>query len=485
MIRRLVVFGASGDLTGRFLLPALAQLSATSKLPNDFTILGAARKEWDDGAFRRYADEQLEEHAAHLTATVRQTFVDGLSYRPVDVTNQLSVRHVLEAVCDGQVTEPLAAYLALPTGLIPPAVAALGAAGLPPTSRIAVEKPFGDDLEGARQLNALLAEVLGDDWEQTVFRVDHVLGMTTAQNILPLRLTNRFPETLLNSQHVAEIEVLWEETLALEGRAGFYDRSGALKDVIQNHVMQVLCLIAMERPADEINDSSELCSTDELRRCKLELLRSVRELSVASVVRATRRARYTAGQLADAGGADGRQVPDYVAEDGVDLERNAETFAEVVLAVDNERWAGTRFRLRAGKALSARRKGILVHLRPSSRRQFPLNPAADDLTDGDRLWIGIDGPNELSLSLNALSPEGSADLTTLTLTGPPPNASLSPYAHVLLNLLQGKSNLSVGSQGAEQAWRILTPVRAAWDQNLVPMEEYRAGSAGPSRRPWP
>jgi glucose-6-phosphate 1-dehydrogenase len=481
MIRRLVVFGASGDLTGRFLLPALAQLSAAGELPDDFAVLGAARKGWDDNAFRRHADEQLEQHGADVPARVRKALVDRLRYRPVDVRDHGSVGAVIGAVSDGQDMASLVAYLALPSGLIPPAVTALGAAGLPPESRIAVEKPFGEDLQGARDLNALLAAVLGEDWEQAVFRVDHALGMTTVQNLLPLRFANRVPEALLNSEHVAEIEVLWEETLGMEGRAGFYDRAGALKDVMQNHMMQVFCMVAMQRPDGGDDGSREMFPAHELRQRKLELLRAVRELSVDDVVRTSRRARYTAGRLADSGGADGRQVPDYAAEAGVNPDRNTETFAEVVLAVDNERWSGTRFRLRAGKALAARRKGILVRLRSEPPLPFQGGTAADDSTYGDRLWIGVDGPNDLSLSLKALSPQGSPGLAPLTLTGRQPESSLSPYAHVLLNLLQGRSNLSVGSEGAEQAWRILTPVRQAWDRNLVPMEEYPAGSEGPSR----
>jgi glucose-6-phosphate 1-dehydrogenase len=472
MIRRLVLFGASGDLTGRFLLPALAQLSAAGELPGEFTVLGAARQGWDDDAFRVHANDELEQHAADVPTAVRQALVRRLSYRSVDVTDRAGVREAIEAVSGEDGSDPLAVYLALPTGLIPPTVTALGPAGLPAGSRLAVEKPFGEDLGSARQLNAVLADVLAPHADQAVFRVDHALGMTTVQNLLPLRFANRFPEALLNSQHVAEIEVLWEETLALEGRAGFYDRAGALKDVMQNHMMQVLCMIAMERPAGEDNASPGLFAADALGRRKLELLQSVRDLSLEDVLRTSRRARYTGGRLADSGGADGRLSPAYVAEDGVDQDRNTETFAEVVLAVDNERWSGTRFRLRAGKALSARRKGILVRCRSP-------HPASHGV--GERLWIGIDGPNDISLTLNGLSPDNDASLAATTLTGPQPSSTLSPYGRVLRNLLQGNSDLAVGGEEAELAWRILTPVREAWDQNLVPMEEYPAGSAGPPR----
>jgi glucose-6-phosphate 1-dehydrogenase len=468
MIRRLIIFGASGDLTGRFLLPALAQLSAAGELPDDFTVVGAARTGWDDDAFRGHAQAQLDEHAADVPRSMRNRLLPRLRYRQVDVTDPASVVAALTST-GGARDDPVVAYLALSTGLVAPAVQSLGTADLPAGSRLAVEKPFGEDLQSARELNMLLADVLGDSGARDAFRVDHALGMTTVQNLLPLRFANRFPEALLNAEHVAEVDVLWEETLALEGRAGFYYRAGALTDVMQNHIMQLFCIIAMERPNGA--GTGVQFPADALSRRKVELLRSVRQLSVGEIVATSRRARYTAGRLAGSGGAVSRHVPDYTAEDGVDPGRNTETFAEVVLAVENDRWAGTRFRLRAGKALAARRKGILVRFRPPGHEQC----------DGDRLWIGVDGPNDVSLTLNALPTQSATSLAPMTLTGPQPGSRLSPYAHVLLDLLRGSSDLSVGAEEAEQSWRILTPVREACNLGIVPMEEYRAGGEGPSR----
>jgi glucose-6-phosphate 1-dehydrogenase len=238
MIGRLVIFGATGDLTRRFLLPALAQLSAAGQLPPGFTVFGAAPTRWDDGAFRVNAREQLEQHAGDIPADVREALVKRLHYRPVDVTDPASVVVVLCAATgdSDEARLPVVAYLALPTALIPPAVTALGQATLPTGSRIAVENPFGEDAQAARELNALLAEVLGGDVESVIFRVDHALGMTTVQNLLLLRFGNRVAEPLWNGQHIEEIQVLWEETLALEGRAAYYDHAGALRDVMQSHM---------------------------------------------------------------------------------------------------------------------------------------------------------------------------------------------------------------------------------------------------------
>lgn len=475
MIGQLVVFGATGDLTGRFLLPALAQLSAAGALPDGFTVVGAATESWAEGDFRRFAVDSLEQHGLTVPYATRQALSDSVHYRPVDVTEPESVAAVLGAASELAGAEaPVAVYLALPTALMAPTLAALGETQLPQGSRIAVEKPFGEDLDSARELNALLAETVGEDWKSAVFRVDHALGMTTLANLGALRFDNRMFEPVWSSEHIDEVEVLWEETLALEDRAGFYDGAGALKDVMQNHMMQVLCVAAMERPeeppssADSRSRAGGSFETAAMRRSKIEVLRAVRPLSPADVVRRTRRARYSTGRLAASGGADGRMVPDYAGESGVDPDRGTETFAEVVLNIDTPRWEGTRFVLRAGKALPERRKGVRVHFRPVAG------------TPGNDLWVGIDGPDDVILTLKGVPPDHASPSAPMTLAGPQPTGALPPYAEVLLNLLQGRSNLSVGAEEAEEAWRILDPVRRAWDEDRVPLLEYPAGSAGPS-----
>jgi glucose-6-phosphate 1-dehydrogenase len=421
VIERLVLFGATGDLAGRFLFPALARLFSGGHLSDGFEVTGTAREELDEEAFRQHVDERLAEHAGDVPVEARETLLRSLRYRAADVAEPASVASLL-----GDSASAVAAYLALPPKIYPAAVEALSRAGLPAGSRIVLEKPFGESLESAVSLNGLLAEVAG---EEAVFRVDHVLGMATAQNLVALR-RNRALEPVWNGAHVEQVEVLWEETIALEGRASFYDAAGALKDVVQNHVLQVLCLVALEPPADE----------RDLTRRKIDVLRSARVLS-------SRRARYSAGDLAS-----GQAVPDYADEDGVDPERGTETFAEVALALDDERWRGTTFVLRAGKALRRRRKQVALRFR-------------DHATE---LRIGIDGPTDIVLRLgdNALR-------------GEPPTAALPAYANVLLDVLVGGSALSVSADEAEWAWRVVAPVLDDWRTSRVPLEEYAAGSDGP------
>src|SRR5688572_8322319 len=350
MLDRLLLFGATGDLAGRFLLPALAELQAERAIPDTFRVVGAARERLSDAQFRRHAAGRLGEFAKDVPETARESLLARSFYCPVDLgANDVaaSLRALLGGSSDGADARPIAAYLALPPRMFVPAVTALGEAGLPAGSRIVVEKPFGESMEDARALNRLLAAVTSSR-ESAVFRVDHTLGMATVHNLLGLRLANRILEPLWNGIHVARIEVLWEETLALEGRAGYYDGTGALKDVLQNHMLQILSLVAMEPPLS--------LGERDLRDRKVDALRSVCTPSPEQVASRTRRARYTAGRLAGTGGAADRDVPDYASEPGVDPARRTETFAEVVLELDSWRWAGTQFVLRAGKALSQRRK---------------------------------------------------------------------------------------------------------------------------------
>jgi glucose-6-phosphate 1-dehydrogenase len=461
MIEKLVLFGATGDLAGRFLLPALAALHAAGKLPGGFHVTGAAREELDDAAFRNAAAERLEEHAGEVPAGSRDGVVRMLRYRPVDIREARSVAALFDAG-----GPPAAAYLALPPSVFPAAVTSLTEVGLPAGSRIVLEKPFGEDLESAVELNHVLARAPGGQGERVVFRVDHVLGMASVQNMLAMRLGSPVLEAIWNSRHIDRVEILWEETLALEGRAGYYDTAGSLKDVMQNHMLQVLALIAMEPPATP--------GERDLRDRKFDALRTIQPLGRTEIASRTRRARYSAGRLAGSPERSGETVPAYADEDGVDPERGTETFAEVVLEVEGERWAGTPFLLRAGKALSRRRKMAVLRFRNATQL------LADDAGEpASELRIGIDGPEEIALHLIGGAPESPVPLA---LTAPPPASDLPPYGRVLLDILTGGSTLSVRGDEAEQAWRVVTPVLEAWNEDLVPLEEYPAGSAGPPPR---
>jgi glucose-6-phosphate 1-dehydrogenase len=302
----------------------------------------------------------------------------------------------------------------------------------------------------------LLAQALD---ERHVFRVDHFLAMSTVQNILGTRLANRVLEPIWNSAHIDEIEIVWDESLALEGRAGYYDHVGALKDMVQNHLLQLLCLVAMEPPIS--------LGERDLRDRKVDVLRSVRPLEDDDVATSTRRARYRAGRVGD------RDIPAYVDEDGVTPDHGTETFAEVVLELDSWRWSGTRFRLRTGKALRRDRMEVVVHFRPAPHHPFDQMPAPN------RLHFGLD-PEGLSLELTGTGAGASLSLVPLTLSAEMQPPELPAYGRILLDVLRGDATLSIRGDEAEEAWRILTPVLDGWSRDVAPLEEYDAGSDGPA-----
>lgn len=495
MIRRLAVFGATGDLTARYLLPGLAALRTAGHLGDDFELICASRADWDTTAFRRWATDQLKLHAPQSPPDARAAIANAIHYQCADITNPTDVASVLAA----SVAEPVAVYLALPPALFAPAITSLHTAGLPAGSRVVIEKPFGEDLASAQELNRLLAELVP---EQAVFRVDHFLAMTTVQNVLGSRLANRVLEPIWNSTHIAEVGIVWDETLALEGRAGYYDGVGALKDMLQNHLLQLLCLVAMEPPI----------SLDEhdLRNRKVDVLRSVRPFTEADVLRCTRRARYTAGRIGD------REIPAYVDEDGVAPARRTETFAEIELELDSWRWSGTKFRLRSGKALGRDRMEVAIHFRPVPHLPFdtagslgnaghagnPRNTGSTGSTGNPRnagntgntgntegaaepfevepnlLRFGL-APESVNLHLTGTGSHTHA-LAPLTLSARMEPPELPAYGRLLYDVLTGNPALSIRSDEAEEAWRIVAPVLAAWSAEQVPLEEYPAGSPGPA-----
>ncbi|MEU3985331.1 glucose-6-phosphate dehydrogenase [Streptomyces sp. NPDC026672] len=453
MINRLTVFGATGDLTARCLLPALAALREAGHVDDRTRWTGAGREDWDTARYREWIAAQLDRHAGTCPAEVKDAVVGSARYLRADVTDPADVAAAVAG--DG----PVAVYLALPPALFPAVVTALHEADLPAGSRIVLEKPFGEDLAGARELNRLLAELVP---ERAVFRVDHFLAMTTVQNVLGSRLANRVLEPIWNSTHIAEVEIVWDETLALEGRAGYYDQVGALRDMVQNHLLQLLCLVAMEPPVT--------LGERDLRDRKVDVLRSVRPLSAHDVVHRTRRARYLAGRVGD------HDVPAYVDEDGVSPQRRTETFAEVELELDSWRWAGTKFRLRSGKALGADRKEVAVRFREVPH--LPFGHGGEARPNVLRFELEPEG---LALDLTGIGAHAH-ELAPLSLSARMEPPELPAYGRLLLDVLTGNPALSIRGDEAEEAWRVLEPVLSAWDREIVPLEEYPAGSDGPPPR---
>jgi glucose-6-phosphate 1-dehydrogenase len=452
MIRHFVILGASGDLTGRYLAPAIARLQHHRRLSGKLQITGIARDAWTTADFRRHLEQKLEQHAADLPASARVALVSGLEYRRADVSNQKELGAAL-----GDLHEPLVAYLALPPALFGPSIEALAALGLPAESRIVVEKPFGLNLASAQDLNRLLHRSFR---EEAIFRLDHFLGKQTVQNIIGLRFANRVFEPLWSRAHLRRVEIVWDETLALEGRASYYDSAGALLDMIQNHLLQLLCLVGMEAPIT--------LGERDLRDRKVDLLRAVRRLSPEEVERQTVRARYAAGRIGD------QEISAYVDEKGIDPSRGAETFAAVTITVDNWRWAGVPFLLRTGKALAKPRKEIIIHFQPVPHLAFGLqHEPAPNL-----LRIQID-PDRVELQVSINQSGDPFCLEEIALGTELARPDLQAYGRLLLDVIEGQPTFAIRGDEAEESWRIIEPILSVWRQGRPPLLEYPAGSEGP------
>lgn len=455
-LKTLVVLGARGDMTGRLLLPALVQLGASGGLTGVTRVLAVDRDPGDDAGYRAHARAKLDAHLPDRDGAATDALLERLFYRSADVTSAES----LHAALDGAPT-PMAVYLALPNVLFRPTLEALAKAGLPAHTTLVVEKPFGTDLDDAKALNALIAQSFD---ERDVFRIDHFLAKQTVLDVLGLRFANRIFEPVWNGDHISRVDITWYESLGLEGRASYYDRAGALRDMIQNHLLEMVALVAMDPPRS--------ITERDLRDRKVEVLRAVVPPAPGDMASATRRARYSAGTAA------GKTLPAYVDEDGVDRSRGTETYAEVTFRLSNWRWADTPFRLRTGKAIGTERREIAVHF-----KSVPHEPFDDrDRPNVLRLRLSPDG---ISLQLN-LNGEGDPfDLEQVSLDAEFPTQQLSPYSLLLQEVLAGEETLSIRGDEAEELWRIVEPVLQAWAQDDVPLEEYPAGSSGPGARPRP
>ncbi len=444
----LVILGASGDLTHRLLLPGLGTL-LKAQPKRRVRLIGAATDGLTAEQWRQRVSDALSDSGCGAKAARR--LVSGTRYVGMDCTDPAQLQALL-----ADLSEPVVLYFALPPAVSMRACEALATFPLPDGLSLAIEKPFGTDLASARRFNELLARLVPED---RVFRVDHFLGKSTVLNLLGLRFSNRFFEPVWNRENVERIEIIADEKLALEGRSGYYDHAGALKDMIQSHLLLVMALLCMEAP--------NRIEARELRDLQAHVLRATR-LWDDDPVAASRRARYVAGTLDD------REIPDYVNEPGVDAARGTETLAEVTVEIRNARWHGVPIRLRSGKALGDGFRGIIGVFKPAWQ---PLG--FHNLGDPNVVVIGM-ADEVLQLKLNTNGAMDKLDLEETVLTADLGMSPVRPYGEILAHIMDGDPLLSVRNDVAEDCWRILGPVLDAWRDDAVPLDSYRAGSTGPT-----
>ena len=471
----LVIFGASGDLTQRKLLPAVLGLYRDGLLDEKMRVVGFARTELDDGQFRRRLAEATEKYSDRpWDAQAWERFAGRLFYvrgnydQPDDFT-QLRRRLEQIAAESGSPRNYLF-YLSTPPEQFARVAEQLDKAGLARRqgegwSRLVTEKPFGEDLESARELNRRLREHFD---ERQIFRIDHYLGKETVQNLLVLRFANSLFEPVWNHKYVDHVQITVAETVGVGSRASYYDHAGALRDMVANHIMNLLCLIAMEPPAS--------LGADDVRNEKVKVLRALRPIPPDCAVYGVVRAQYGPGQI------DGKPVAGYLQEKGVSPDSRTETYVAMKVNIDNWRWSGVPFYLRTGKCLPRRVTEILIQFRPVPQVLFnaaPLGPQQPNL-----LVVRIQPDEGISLQFQVKLP-GAAMQThayTMDFSYAQVFGRQAPeaYERLLLDAAAGDSTLFIRSDEIEAAWSFLSPVLAGCDLlHSLRLPQYPAGTWGP------
>jgi glucose-6-phosphate 1-dehydrogenase len=470
----LVIFGATGDLARRKLLPAVYNLAHDGALPDRFRLVGLARADLSDAGFRELAatairthsrrtpDEEVLARLLESATFVSGTFDDPAAYDRLGHTLQRLDEDTGRRLCR-------LFYLSIAPQFFGVSVRRLGEHGLGTVQgadvRIVIEKPFGTTLAEARELNRQLLSVFAED---QVFRIDHYLGKETVQNLMALRFANYMFEPVWNRNFIEHVQITAAEEIGIEGRAGYYDQAGALRDLIQNHLLQLLCLVAMEPPIS--------FSADEVRNEKVKVLRAITPAVPAEVDRIAVRAQYAAGVVG------GEPVPAYLDEQGVPADSTTETFAAVRLEVENWRWAGVPFYVRSGKRLARRVTEIAVMLKPVPHLGFGQDGSIG--ARPNQLVLTLQPDEGVALSLNSKIPGPRMLLRPVKMEFLYGAAFLSQspeaYERLLLDAMRGDATLFTRGDEVEAQWRVVDPIVQAWEAAPGLLPQYQAGSQGPA-----
>ena len=466
-VAKLLLFGATGDLAQRMLLPSLYGLHADGLLPEELTITGAARHEHDDKDYRKFAKKALDEFLPEdrKDESAIGTFLDRIFYQPTDLSDPASFQPLADKI--GDISGGLAIYLSTAPSLFEAAIEGLHKVGLAgETVRVGLEKPLGYDLETSREINDSVAKAFPED---RTYRIDHYLGKETVQNILALRFGNSFFEPVWNAQGIDNVQITISETVGLEERAGYYETAGALRDMVANHMLQLLALIAMEPPA-------RFEGTD-VRDEKSKVFRSLRMIKPEEVPHVTVTGQYGEGAVK------GKFVKSY--SDELGQPSTTETFVAIKAHVDNWRWQGVPFYLRTGKRMATRRSEIAIQFKAVPHSMFA---GRGGLLQPNMLIIRLQ-PEEY-VQLLVMAKEPGLDREGVRLREVPLNLSMDAefagsrrriaYERLLLDLIEGDQTLFVRRDEVEAQWTWIDAIREGWKANAMKPKSYASGSWGPS-----
>lgn len=461
----IVIFGATGDLSERKLLPALYHRWLDGQFPDDTRIIGSARTKMDADAFKAFAKSACQKpEADDWNEDSWKAFEEHLAYVAMDATDLDAAWGDLKDALSGEAGRPCVFYLATAPRLYVPICEALGANDLNgPDVRIVLEKPIGTDLASARAINEGVGKIFS---EEAVYRIDHYLGKETVQNLMVLRFANALFEPVWSRSEVDHVQITVSESLGVEERADYYDGSGALRDMVQNHILQLLCLTAMEPPGS--------MHQNDVRTEKIKVLHALRKFTASDAAEYTVRAQYSAGV------SNGAAVKGYLEELSADKPSKTETFVAIKAQVDNWRWAGVPFYLRTGKRMAERRSEIVIQFKPAPHSIFGEEKQAVNRLvirlqpdEGVRLFVQIKepGPGGLRIKSLPLDLSYAENFTTRY-----PDA----YERLLMDVVRGNLSLFMRRDEVETAWRWIDGLIEAWEESDDPIESYPAGSNGPS-----
>jgi len=469
----IVIFGGGGDLASRKLVPALYNLFLDGWLPDRFAVIGSDRKLLDDDAYRRHLREGVDAFSRRGRAddATWSTFAKHLGFLSLDFATASAAETLVkrldatDTALGGQAIRVF--YFAVPPNVTPTITARLGPAlaGGAERVRIVAEKPFGRDLASARALTKTLTHVVT---ERQIYRIDHYLGKETVQNILAFRFANSLFEPIWNRRYIDHVQLTVAEDVGVEHRGGYYDSVGALRDMVQNHLLQLLCLIAMEPPLS--------FNADEIRNKKVDVLRAIRPIDPAHLAEVAIRGQYGAGV------SEGPPVPGYREEPNVAPDSATETFAAVKFFVDNWRWEHVPFYVRTGKRLPAKASEISIQFHPAPHQMFP--PAAIEHWQPNRLAIRVQPSEGILLRFQAKHPGPVMHLDPVDMLFSYAGAFRVPspeaYETLLLDVMRGDATLFMRDDQVDAAWSVVTPMLDAWSaERPTDFPNYPAGTWGP------